>query len=352
MLEWHSLDHVALEETYEPQVTRDGNVDYFHLNSIGVDLDGNLLVSARHTSAIYKLDRRTGKVIWRLGGKRSDFRLGPGVSFAYQHDARRHADGTLTLFDNVASLPTDTGIASRSLRLVLNERARTARLVRTYGVDDVRTAWAMGNAQQTKGGGLFVGWGMSPAFTELSPKGKVLFDARFDAKSVSYRAHRSPWVGRPTTRPDVATTTLDSGQTAVYASWNGATEVARWQVLAGSSARDLRVARTVVRRGFETAVALPTQPALRGVVALDRAGAALGRSLTVASRLRRSPATAPAARRLHRPLRRGSAGRRGKLAEAVAVRAREAPQVGEARCLQPPPTRSSPPRSAGARGRA
>ena len=239
-------------------------------------------MSARHTSAIYKLDRRTGQVIWRLGGKRSDFRLGPGVSFAYQHDARRHADGRSPVRQRrLAS--DDTGIASRSLRLMLNERARTARLVRTYGVDDVRTAWAMGNAQQTKGGGMFVGWGTSPAFTELSPKGTVLFDARFDAKSVSYRAYRSPWVGRPMTRPDVATTTLDSGQTAVYASWNGATEVARWQVLAGSSARDLRAARTVARRGFETAVALPTRPRYVSVGRARPQRAALGRSLTVAT---------------------------------------------------------------------
>ena len=110
LFEWHSLDHIALEESSELAVTRDGNVDYFHLNSIGVDSDGHLLVSARHTSAVYKLHRRTGQVIWRLGGTRSDFALGPGVSFGYQHDARRHSDGTLTIFDNAASLPTQRGL--------------------------------------------------------------------------------------------------------------------------------------------------------------------------------------------------------------------------------------------------
>ncbi len=132
LFEWHSLDHIALEESSELAVTGDGNVDYLHLNSIGVDTDGHLLVSARHTSAVYKVHRRTGAVIWRLGGTRSDFALGPGVSFGYQHDARRHSDGTLTIFDNAASLPTQRGVASRTLRLRLEMSAKKATLVRDY----------------------------------------------------------------------------------------------------------------------------------------------------------------------------------------------------------------------------
>ena len=63
--------------------------DYLHLNSIDVLPDGNLLVRVRHTFALYKLDRKTGKVIWRLGGKRSDFDMGPGTQFAWQHDGRQ-----------------------------------------------------------------------------------------------------------------------------------------------------------------------------------------------------------------------------------------------------------------------
>ncbi len=162
LFEWHSLDHVSPAESFELAVTPDGNVDYFHLNSIGVDGDGHLLISARHTSAVYKVHRRTGKVIWRLGGKRSDFALGPGLTFGYQHDARRHSDGTLTIFDNAASLPTQRGIASRSLRIRLDMSAKTASLARDYAAPDPRTAWAMGNAQQVADGGLFVGWGTFP----------------------------------------------------------------------------------------------------------------------------------------------------------------------------------------------
>ena len=277
LLEWHSLDHVALEETHEPQVTPDGNVDYFHLNSIGVDADGHLLLSARHTSAVYKVHRRTGQVLWRLGGKRSDFALGPGVAFGYQHDARRRPDGTLTLFDNALSLPTQKEGTSRAIRLRLDERRRTARLVRAYGAG-ARLGWAMGNAQQVRDGGMFVGWGMDPSFTEIGPKGIVRLDGRFVGRSVSYRAYRAPWVGVPSTPPDVTTATLANGATAVYASWNGATEVRRWRILAGSTRNDLRVVRTVPRRGFETAAAVPGLPSYVAAVALDAAGRELGRS--------------------------------------------------------------------------
>ena len=283
LFEWHSLEHVALEESFELAVSRDGNVDYFHLNSIGVDSDGHLLVSARHTSAIYKIHRRSGQVIWRLGGKRSDFTLGPGVSFGYQHDARRHSDGSITLFDNASSLPFQRGINSRALRLRLDESAKAATLARDYSAPEIRTAWAMGNAQQVADGGVFVGWGTYPGFTEIGPDGVVRFDAKFAGTSVSYRAHRFPWVGRPATRPAIATDVAADGSTIVYASWNGATEVRKWQVWTGSSKSDLRLARSAPRRGFETAIAVRSAPAYVAVTAVDRAGARLGSSRVLAT---------------------------------------------------------------------
>jgi hypothetical protein len=76
--EWHSLDHVGLHETYaKPSKGPLPGIDYFHINSIDVDHDDNLLISARATSAIYKVDRKSGEVLWRLGGKRSFLRDGP-----------------------------------------------------------------------------------------------------------------------------------------------------------------------------------------------------------------------------------------------------------------------------------
>ncbi len=191
------------------------------------------------------------------------------------------ADGTITIFDNAAGRPTDSGIATRVLRLRLDTGSKTATLVRDYQAPELRTAWAMGNAQQLADGGLFVGWGTYPGVSEFGPDGQLRFDARFAGTSVTYRARRETWVGRPTTRPAIATRTFADGPTRVFASWNGATEVARWQVRAGSSAGDLRPLRTVTRRGFETSIDLRARPRFVAAVALDRQGSVLGMSRPV-----------------------------------------------------------------------
>ena len=282
LFQWRSDDHVPLTETNMPQVTAAGNVDYFHLNSIGVDLDGDLLVSARHTSTVYKVDRKTGQIKWRLGGKQSDFKLGPGATFNYQHDVRRHADGTLTIFDNGASVPGAPGVEpfSRPLRLALDVKSMTASLVGQYLPPQGRSTWAMGNLQQLPGGGAFVGWGTFGAFTEFTAGGAVCFDAKFGDGSVSYRAFRFPWVGRPTGRPAAAARS-NGGSTTVYASWNGATEIASWQVQTGAGAGSLKPVQTAARTGFETAIPVAAAGAYVAVAALDSSGKVLGTSQAV-----------------------------------------------------------------------
>ena len=130
IFKWRSLEHVGVEESYyELTPDLEAPYDYFHINSIGEDGDEHLLISARRTSAVYKVARATGEVVWRLGGKRSDFEMGEGARFAFQHDARRHPDGTLTLFDNRGE---DKGRRSRGIRLRLDEDAMTATLEREY----------------------------------------------------------------------------------------------------------------------------------------------------------------------------------------------------------------------------
>src|SRR5829696_5612465 len=123
LFEWHSMDHITLEESHWPLLedpTKEA-YDYAHLNSVGIDTDGDLLVSARHTWTVYKIDRRTGTVRWRLGGKKSDFELEDGAQFAYQHDVRRREDGAITMFDNAASQAPQPGKHSRGLALELDE---------------------------------------------------------------------------------------------------------------------------------------------------------------------------------------------------------------------------------------
>ncbi len=274
--EWHSLDHVGLEESYWP-VSSDW--DFFHLNSVDLDGDGDLLISARSTHTVYKIDRRSGAIVWRLGGKRSDFQIGPGAGFAWQHDARRRADGTLTIFDNGASPAVER--RSRALILALDERAMSARLLSQYTHPRV-LADSQGNVQMLPNGNVFVGWGEVPRVSEFERSGQLVFDAILGKDYECYRAFRLPWRGTPAQAPALALTGGASGALTAYASWNGATEVAAWRLLAGSGPGELAPAASAPASAFESAI-----PALRGdgptfaVEALDGAGWPLGRSQAV-----------------------------------------------------------------------
>lgn len=275
VFEWHSLQHVGNDESYRP------GGDYFHINSIDVLDDGNLLVSARHTSAVYKIDRRSGEVIWRLGGKKSDFELGSGATFAYQHDARGHPSDRISIFDDGAySLSEKVESVSRAITLQLDLQAMTADLVHADLNPQKQLTIAEGNAQLLPDGGMFVGWGTIPSFSEFSASGELRWDAQFVGNYTSYRAFRQPWTGMPVDRPAVAATRNADGSADVYVSWNGATEVSHWRVLAGASASALESKRTVPRDGFETVVRLASAPKLVAVSALDASGRVLGTSRT------------------------------------------------------------------------
>jgi hypothetical protein len=267
--EWRSLEHVVVDET-EIKARPGPRFDYFHINSIDVTQDGNLLVSARNTWAAYKISRRTGRILWRLGGKRSDFTFGDGARFEWQHDVREHAHGVVSVFDNAAAPKEEA--QSRALLLALDEKRKHVSLAHAYTHrPDPVLSHFLGNAQLLDNGDVFVGWGGSPYVTEFTRSGAIAFDARLPHGGESYRAFRFPWVGRPTDRP-----TLVARAGSLYASWNGATEVAAWQLLEGASA-----ASPVPRTGFETVLTPTTRTRSAAVVALDRTGAALGRSATV-----------------------------------------------------------------------
>jgi hypothetical protein len=266
--EWRSLDHVALAESKSvPPKDHKLPYDYFHINSIDEDTDGGLLVSARNTWAIYKIDKRSGDVVWRLGGRRSDFALGEGVLFAWQHDARRMPDGTITLFDNQAT--PKVGEESSALVLDVDERRRTATVVRELTHPDKILAIAEGNAQMLPGESMMVSWGIANrrGLSELGADGEVLFDLRLPGNTDTYRAYRHEWVGRPDEPPVVVAERAGEGVTA-YASWNGATEVTGWELLAGSGPNDLRPVATADRAGFETAIEAATSAPFVAVRAL------------------------------------------------------------------------------------
>jgi hypothetical protein len=276
---WHSLGHVALAESYSPAPTDDTPYDYFHVNSVDEEPDGNLLVSARNTHAVYEIDRSTGDVLWRLGGKRSSFHMGKGTTFAWQHDARRQPDGTITLFDDGASPAVEK--ESRAIRIRLDAKTRTATLVSAYAAGSL--AGSQGNVQVLENGDVLVGFGAVPRITEFAPDGTIVFDATFSKGDDSYRAYRFAWRATPATRPAVAVAEGGGATATVYASWNGATEVARWRVLAGLDADKLDpVGPPLLKSGFETTLRAATDDPYLAVEALDARGRVLGRSAAVA----------------------------------------------------------------------
>jgi hypothetical protein len=279
--EWHSLDHIGLDESRWPKPEKPGMPwDYVHLNSVGLDDDGDLLVSGRHSWGVYKVDSQTGEVQWRLGGTDSDFELDRAARFAFQHDVRRREDGALTMFDNAAG-PPETREASRAIALELDTDGMTARLADAIEHPQHLLSDSQGNADNLPDGGTFVGWGSQPAFTEHAADGSVVFSGRIAPGNDNYRAHLGEWTGRPADKPAVAVEPA-GGRLRVYASWNGATEVARWEVLTGEDAESLSPAGAAPRRGFETAVVVPGGASSVAARALDASGRELGVSEPVA----------------------------------------------------------------------
>ena len=273
LFEWRSLEHVGIGESYLPPA---GLYDYLHVNSIDLTPDGDLLVSGRHTSALYKVHRHSGKVLWRLGGRRSDFSIAAGARFHWQHDARHLPGSQISVFDNGAG-PIRSESQSRGLVLqVADGRVHLAQAYRHR--PRLQTA-AMGSVQTLPGGNVIVGWGQVPVLSEFTSAGDLLADLHIPWGYNSYRGFRLPWSGTPTDQPAIACASgPSSGTTTVYASWNGATAVSSWQVSAGPSAGELQPIAVAPRSGFETAIQITASQGYVAATALDANGDPLGSS--------------------------------------------------------------------------
>jgi hypothetical protein len=221
------------------------------------------------------VDRKTGGVVWRLGGKKSDFEMGRGARTDYQHDARSHQGGIITIFDNGR---VDAGEQSRGVVIDIDEDAMRATLVREYVHPGKVFSDTQGNVQVLPNGNVFVGWGSEPFFSEFSRDGRLLFDARFAPELESYRAFRFPWKGHPHEAPAVVAEPRKEDKVTLYASWNGATEVATWEVLAGAAPDDLKPVGSAPRKGFETAITLRTDEPYVAVRTTDGSDRVLGAS--------------------------------------------------------------------------
>jgi len=284
LFHWDSLDHVPISESY--LTTFDGTkakpYDYFHINTIAEFDSEHLLIGARNTWSVFLVKRSTGEIVWRLNGKLTDFTMTPGSEFYWQHDTRPHGPNVLTVFDDGYDgvMPKDEK-QSRALILHVDYDRMLVRLKREYSHPGALVlAKAMGNTQLLPDGGVLVGWGTNPFFSEFDADGRLVLEGRLIKGDPSYRAFIGTWTGTPVERP-AAAARHKAGGAIVYASWNGATEVRSWSVYSGRTRTSMRLVGSAQRSGFETAIKVPSKGPYFAVQPHDAAGHALSRSLPV-----------------------------------------------------------------------
>ncbi|KAK7047094.1 hypothetical protein VNI00_006758 [Paramarasmius palmivorus] len=297
---WKSLDHVDPSDCYYPVAnygTDTSNAwDYFHINSIEKDDFGNFLISSRHCSALYYLDGSNGNIIWRLGGRNTSFTMGTGTEFSFQHDARwislNDSAGRLSLFDNGGMYALYNEESARGLLIDLNFSTMSATLAQDYVPFSPAVSESQGSVQLQPNGDVLVGWGSIPWFAEYTSTGDLLWTAQFgtDTEVSGYRTLRYNWTGYPSTTPSIQLVTGASALLSVHASWNGATEINKWELLGASDGSGSGAVSLYNRTktGFETTITISTKNngyshfAMR---AIDRNNQPLGRSVFVSGAL-------------------------------------------------------------------
>jgi hypothetical protein len=285
---WDALNpghrpNVSLADVRQPAPASGSDAwDAYHINTVEPQPNGQILVSLRNTWAAYLINPKTKRIVWTLGGRHSSFKFARNARFAWQHDVHLEPDGRVWLFNDncCATLPghrlgPDSG-PSAGMVLKLNLASHKVSLVASFRhKPDLFTAF-LGSMQLLTGGNAVVGWGSLPFFSEYDSAGHQLLDVPFPGKDQSYRARfSSTWVGTPSYAPSGAARKT-GGHATVYASWNGATQVATWEVLGGPSAGALKQITTRPRSGFETSVIVFGTNKVFQVVALDAQGHQLG----------------------------------------------------------------------------
>jgi hypothetical protein len=283
LFSWNSLDHVPVADSDFPVPANGAAFDYFHGNSIALTTDGNLLISGRNVSAVYKVNRSTGAVMWQLGGKHSTFTLKPSGQqwFCYQHYARQPKANVVALFDDGGQGPeTCPNHASRGLTLTLDTGSGTATITRNLHHTPQLRAGFLGSNQDFANGDALVSWGNLAEITEFNAANKPNFD--MSLSGATYRAFRAPWTGIPLYPPAVASTKGRGNAVTVYASWNGDTQVRSWQILAGKNPSSLRpVGRAKRKVHFQTKITVHTAGRWVAARARDGSGKVLATSPAV-----------------------------------------------------------------------
>ena len=193
IFEWICFEYFKITDSEHIDLTN-SKIDYMHMNSVDVDYDGNLIISCRHLSEITKINRQTGDIIWRLGGKHNQFEfINDNDRISYQHDARAVSGkpGHYTVFDNGNY---HSPRFSRAVEFRVDTNAMTAERVWEYRLPAGDAYW-MGNAQRLPNGNTFINWADQalPKATEVTPNGRVVYQADYMSPSHAYRTFRYEW---------------------------------------------------------------------------------------------------------------------------------------------------------------
>jgi len=267
---WIASDHVNATLCYTSVGTGGGSVaeafDYFHINSIEKDSFGNYLISSRHCWTVYYVDGTSGDIIWSMGGMNSSFAMGNGTSFSFQHHTRwvdlNDTYGTMTVFDNGGRLGETEEPMSRGLYLGLNFIDMSVELLQEFLPFNASITQSQGSVQIQPNGNFLVGFGQLPWTGEYTAAGDLIWTTQFGVGDVeSYRALRYNWTGTPTDPPSVEHVhSVKSNLTSFYASWNGATEIVKWELFgaADSSGSNSVSLYNQTKTGFETTITIST----------------------------------------------------------------------------------------------
>jgi hypothetical protein len=263
--------------------------DAYHINSIQLTGNETFLVSMRNTWSAYLVNRATNAIIWTLSGnpRVSTFALPTNAQFHWQHDVQLHRGDVVSMFDDACcgfkslsgghvTFGTSNGPA-RGLVLKLDLTKHTASFVSQYIRAKNFVAGFLGSTQLLPGGNVALSWGSTPFFSEVDSRNNVLLDAMWPAPDFSYRTFVQHWTGIPFFPPSGAVRD-NHGKNAVYASWDGDTQVMSWRVLAGSSANSLKAVASKTKTGFETTIPLTSSFKVYKVEALDAHHHVLGTS--------------------------------------------------------------------------
>ncbi|MCL6091608.1 MAG: MFS transporter [Actinobacteria bacterium] len=280
---WDALGHIPLSSSQATMPANGFPWDAYHVNSISFVNKGEFLVSMRNTWAAYLVKQKTGSIVWELGGKHSSFAIPKAATFQWQHDVKWQGNSLVTMYDDNCCQLTSGGTyvapdgPSRGLELKLDMGDHSVSMVAQYVYAKGFDSAYMGDMQLLANGNVFIGWGSQPNFSEYSRSGKLLLNALLPGSDLSYRAEIANWVGLPLSPPQGAARSGPRG-TTIYASWNGATEVASWKVLAGNTASHLAEVASTQRSGFETQIVVKGSFTSFKVEALSSSGQVIGRS--------------------------------------------------------------------------